>query len=115
VEQVCTHVGVISRGRLICVGQVQDLLNMSRQRVRIEVDAPARALEIVRRLDFCEEPIMDPTGLEVTTTREHTAQLNALLIQSGLSVFALVPQRRSLEDLYLQVMQDDETADNSAA
>ena len=115
VEQICTDVGVISRGRLIARGKVPDLLGDTSQRLRIEVDAPARALEIIRRLDFCHTPTMHPSSVEVSTTREQVPRLNAILVQSGLSVYALVPQRRSLEELYLTVMQEDETANAIAS
>ncbi len=108
VEQICTDVGVVSRGRLVARGKVDELLGSGEQRVRAEVDAPARALAIARELDFVRDPTADQHALELTVERRKAAQVNAVLVQAGISVYSLVPERMSLEDLYLRVMEENE-------
>ncbi|WP_084740588.1 ABC transporter ATP-binding protein [Cryptosporangium aurantiacum] len=50
VEQICTHVGVVHRGRLVAQGPLAELRGSTAPRVEIETDRPADAVATVRRL-----------------------------------------------------------------
>jgi ABC-type multidrug transport system ATPase subunit len=94
VEQMCTRIGVIDRGRLI----VQDeLANLQRPTGRVRVVTPdvtlARAL-----LDGQVEEV-DENGLLITAS--DAAELNRVLVENGIRVRELTPEHRGLEQIVL--------------
>jgi ABC-2 type transport system ATP-binding protein len=98
IEQLCTRVGVLDRGRLI----IQDGLDeLRRPTGRFVVHTPdddqARAL-----LDGQVEQA-DAERLLVRVP--DPAALNALLVTAGVRVRGLAPERRTLEDVVLDAVQ----------
>jgi ABC-2 type transport system ATP-binding protein len=95
VEQLCDRVGVLDRGRLV----LQDRLDVlrgptGRLHVRTPDVATARAL-----LDGQVEHV-DTDMLVVR--HDDPAALNRLLVQGGVRVVMLAPERRTLEDVVLE-------------
>ena len=95
VEQLCNRVGVLDRGRLV----VQDRLDAlrgptGRLHVRTPDVAQARAL-----LDGRIEQV---DAHELLVRHDDPARLNRLLVQGGVRVELLAPERRTLEDVVLE-------------
>jgi ABC-type multidrug transport system ATPase subunit len=95
VEQLCDRVGVLDRGRLV----VQDRLDALRGPTgRLHVRTPdvetARAL-----LDGQVEQV---DAEELLVRHDDPAALNRLLVQGGVRVELLAPERRTLEDVVLE-------------
>lgn len=55
IEKVCTHVGILDRGRLIFQGRMEELLDTVSAPVVLEVDRPAEAAELCRSHGFAVE------------------------------------------------------------
>jgi ABC-type multidrug transport system ATPase subunit len=102
IEQVATHVGIMSGGRLLRQGALDDVLGGTAASLRVETTQPTAAADVLRRL-----------GLSVqTTTADHvTALLGNLapeavtvaLVQAGVPVRGLAVERPALEDLFVQL------------
>jgi ABC-2 type transport system ATP-binding protein len=102
VEQVATHLAIISQGELKFEGTREELQSRSRQMIVVQVDQPERAHALL-------------TGIGRTVTREgnriliapdgqcESAQINAILVQAGVAVSHLATQRLTLEDLFLEL------------
>ena len=102
VEQVATHLAIISQGKLKFEGTREELRMRSQQTIVVEVDQPERAHALL-------------TGLGRTVRREGgrlliapdsgfgPAQINAALVQAGVGVSHLVTQHLTLEDLFLEL------------
>ncbi len=111
VEAVCDRVGVLSRGRLVAEGPPGELRG-SAERVRLEVDDLARALEILRPLEGIASAESDghaagPGALRLRLASPATpASVNAALVRAGVAVGALIPERDSLEDVFLALVED---------
>jgi ABC-2 type transport system ATP-binding protein len=114
VELICTHVGVVSAGRLVCSGSVGDLLARSTTQADLEVDDPPRALEVLGRLPYVTGAEAQDGRLRVSLVGESPAGLNRDLVSAGVAVSALAPARSSLEDLYLTLMAEGAHAGGSA-
>jgi ABC-2 type transport system ATP-binding protein len=94
VEQLCTRVGVMDRGRLV----VQDDLAALRAptgRVEVTTPEPQRAQAL---LDGRVE-IRD--GQQLVVRHADPAELNALLVADGIPVTGIRPQHRTLEQVVL--------------
>ncbi|MBB3053471.1 ABC-2 type transport system ATP-binding protein [Prauserella isguenensis] len=106
VEQTCTDVVVMHRGRLIASGGVHDIIAAGGE-ATFRVDAADRAAEILRGLDGVSD-------VEITDGLVH-ADLGALprseavaaLVRADVSVEQAGPRRR-LEDAFLQLVGEGE-------
>ncbi len=106
VEAMCDRVGVLSHGRLVAEGPPGELRGAA-DRVRVEVDDPERAREALARLGDVEVSTDGERSLRVRLTeRVSAAQVNAALVGAGVAVSALVPERESLEDVFLELVGD---------
>ena len=103
VEAVCDRVGVLSRGRLVAEGPPSVLRGTGRS-IRVEVDDVDRAMRVLGGLAGAEATAA-PGGLSCALSDSiQPADVNAALVGAGVRVSALVPERRSLEDVFLELV-----------
>jgi ABC-type multidrug transport system ATPase subunit len=104
VEAVCDRVGVLSRGRLVAEGPPSVLRGGGRT-IRVEVDDVERAMRAVAGLAGVEAAAASG-GLSCTLSDSiEPADVNAALVGAGVRVSALVAERRSLEDVFLELVE----------
>jgi ABC-2 type transport system ATP-binding protein len=94
VEQLCTRVGVLDRGRMV-VQEDLATLNAPTGRVVVLTSRPADA---VAELDGQVE-LRD--GQRLVVRAADAAELNARLVAAGVPVLELAPERRGLEQVVL--------------
>ena len=104
VELVCDHVVVIDRGRVLRSGSLDEVRSASLE-VRITLDhVDERVRELVaghaRIIAADERELLVGTG-----DPDVVPQLVADLVQSGARVHALVPLQRSLEDVFVGLVE----------
>ena len=103
VEMLCDRVGVVLGGRLVRTATVNDLVAAQQQRVEIRcvgaplLEVPAKLAEHVTRFELPEG-----TTFVLDDERELNGVL-AWLVQAGVVVRAVTPQRASLEEFFLSV------------
>ena len=113
---MCDRVGVMAQGRIVAEGPPGTLRGAA-DRLRIEVDDVAAARAVAERTAGVS--IMSASGessgvLRVMLAGEATpAALNAALVGAGVRVNALVPERETLEDVFLELtgraLKDEES------
>jgi ABC-2 type transport system ATP-binding protein len=95
IEQMCTRVGVLDRGRLVLQEQLDVLLRPTGL-VSVHTPEPRRCAALlggmVERVD----------GEELRVRAADPAALNAYLVGEGIPVAAIGPYRRDLEQLVLE-------------
>ncbi|MGO8687098.1 MAG: ABC transporter ATP-binding protein [Candidatus Dormibacteria bacterium] len=105
VEQVCDRVAVIARGRLIATGTIEELLGGDTVRLRLGgVDARVRAVLDRRGGGREEDGWISLRGIE----RETVPALVAEVVAAGGRVYAVEPQRQSLEDRFLALLRGED-------
>lgn len=100
VEQICTHVGVMNRGKLLMQGTLGDLKSVSEPRLRVETDAPERAAEVMAAMG------MKDVGRYGTEVRGLLGPLQPeeccrALVQAGVGVRMLLKEQASLEEAFV--------------
>ncbi len=112
-EQVCTRIAVINKGRVIETGKVKDLL-ASANTYEVRVDSPEKAAEAARRFDKANVSCVADGALKVKLEGDSASEFNRFLVEQGFAVSALIPLRSSLEELYMRLMEgtNDPSDDN---
>jgi ABC-2 type transport system ATP-binding protein len=100
VEQMCTHAAVLSLGRVLAQGPLEELSDPRAARLRVETSDTALAASVLERL-----------GLSGATVDGHvvTAALDGArpeeccraLVAAGVGVRSLITERPSLEDTFV--------------
>ena len=101
IEQVCDRVGVIRAGSLVAEGTVEQL--RGRPALRVRAEPQAEALRLVRGLDGVESATTVDGHLVVAADGDRAAAINRSLVEAGIAVSELAPERASLEDVFLEL------------
>jgi ABC-type multidrug transport system ATPase subunit len=96
VEQLCTRVGVVDRGKLVLQQELSALRPATGRVIVRSPDADRAAAELNGR-------IASRDGDQLVVTEADPAVLNTQLVAAGLRITEIRPERRSLEDLVLQL------------
>ncbi|RYE76497.1 MAG: ABC transporter ATP-binding protein [Myxococcales bacterium] len=100
VQQVCDSVTIISEGKRVVHGRVEDLMGEDTARTRVGVSDPDRAADVLRGAGF--EVSSDRNHLLVTG-HEHPEDITRALAAADLFVSDLSAVRPNLETFFLQL------------
>ncbi|MEI7547162.1 MAG: ABC transporter ATP-binding protein [Actinomycetota bacterium] len=112
VEQVCSHLLVMQRGRLVTSGTVSETIGSSVSRsVHIEVDDPDRAVTVLSALAQVVQAKRQGDGvLAELVEGAARSDLSAALVGAGLRLETIMPTQQ-LEDAFLELLsRNDPTA-----
>lgn len=109
VEQIATHVGIVSKGNLIIQDSLEKLLATSEQYVRIKCSDLNGALSIAQELKYVESAEINDEMLLVKIRARSSAELNKILVDKGIEVHSLIPQT-TLEEYFLSITKGESDA-----
>jgi lantibiotic transport system ATP-binding protein len=105
IEKLVTHVGIISRGRMLFQGTLAELMGERRQHSYIvfETSDDARAEQIIRELGL--RPWVEPGRVAVPALeRERVAAVNQTLVRGGVEVYQIGRVESDLEKIFFDVI-----------
>jgi ABC-2 type transport system ATP-binding protein len=107
VEATCDRIAIISQGRLIKIGRQQDLVD---QRVEVEVRAGGLTLAIRQGLARWGQvtPLRDGHLTLQIETEDVLPAIARYLVEAGVRLYALWPRSVSLEELFVQAVEEAE-------
>lgn len=106
-ENICHKIALIDRGKLIASGNISDLLaDDSRLVVNVPPESTGTAAEILLRASSEGRiPMQSVSGIDGTLTirmeNECAADVNRILVESGIRVSRLEFRKKTLEDFFL--------------
>jgi ABC-2 type transport system ATP-binding protein len=105
VEQVCDRVAVVDHGRVIAAGTMNELLSGTAVKVRVTgLDGSAMS----KLADYGK---VDDEGDQLTFTNlnaDRVPDLVAAIVGLGGKVFEVSPRHQTLEDRFLQLLEEEE-------
>jgi lantibiotic transport system ATP-binding protein len=108
VEQVATHIGVIQKGQLLYQGSLAELQTQRQESVSLEVDRTEEAVQVLQQAGWAAQVGNDPLRLSVSATHPNqAAQINRILVESGLQVSHLSLHQSTLEEIFLKLTNFD--------
>jgi ABC-2 type transport system ATP-binding protein len=102
VEQTCTHVIVMDRGRLVAAGAVGDIAGAGNT-LTVVVDDSDRGIDVLSALSGVDSVGRDGAELIVALDGASAAEVVAALSAAGLAISAVAPRRR-LEDAFVSLI-----------
>jgi ABC-type multidrug transport system ATPase subunit len=114
VEQVCSHVAIINKGKLIVQGEVQQLLH-GQGTVNLEVSPVSAAVEILSNR-FVQKGLVKTLGsnqLQTSLSAERVPEAVQALVEAGVRIYSVAPYKASLEDYFLAITGTE--ADSAAS
>ena len=106
-EQVCTHVGIMSRGRLLLQGQLAELQGAGLATVTVTTTAACGPLaaEVLDALGLADVQVRPGDEARVTAALGELApeRAAAALVQAGVPLRGLAVSRPSLEDVFVEL------------
>jgi ABC-2 type transport system ATP-binding protein len=102
VEQICSHVGVMSTGKLVFQGTLAELRSRGEPRILVRSTEASAAAGVLGRLGLTDIAVAD--GQVSAGLAEHAPEkINAELVHAGVPVAGLETVRPSLEDLFVEL------------
>jgi ABC-2 type transport system ATP-binding protein len=106
VEELCDRVAIVSRGRVIHEGSLEELISSSAGGYALRTTDDARAADVARESAGISAVELAGQGLTFRATVEAAvAGLSMALAQDGIGIVALVPRVASLEELFFQLTE----------
>jgi ABC-2 type transport system ATP-binding protein len=107
-EEICDHVGIIEHGKLVFSGTLEEIRPRLgiKSKVRVKVaDRQDKAIELLSALPQVRQ--VQALGDEIAVTFHEGKDANGIvartLVQAGLNIISLQPERLKLDDAFLQL------------
>ena len=102
VEQMCTHLGVMSEGRLVAQGSIDEIRAPSSAVALVRTDQPDLAAKVLTGLGLADvEPA--PGGVRANPGDVEPEKIVASLVNGGIGVKEFTVSSASLEDLFVSL------------
>ncbi|MCM3039134.1 ABC transporter ATP-binding protein [Paenibacillus motobuensis] len=102
IEQIANSVGIISQGKLLFQGSMDQLRSKSETRIALKTENNAEAERIL--LNQGLSPLLENGYLTLRGVEDNeVARINKTLVHTGVDVIRIEEQRKSLENLFLEM------------
>jgi ABC-2 type transport system ATP-binding protein len=114
--QMCTHIGIIEKGRMVVSGTVEEILSARGNTSPIVmkfISGQEKAVEVLKQNSLVENIIIQDNSISILFKgqEEEEADLLTALVQSGAKLSSFVREESSLESLFLQITDSKEATD----
>jgi ABC-2 type transport system ATP-binding protein len=114
IQEVCTHVAIINRGKLVATGPMHEILAGTEQLV-IDVDRPEDARKALQSLPDVESISLENGAVIVDYPLEQAAEITRFLVQSGFAVSQLRHREGQLEERFLALTGQEAATESTDA
>ena len=101
VEEVCDRAGVISQGELVREGTIDELRGQNT--LRVVADPLEKARHLVEGLPQVTDVTRVDAALRITTDPDAAPVINRALVNAGIAVSEMAPDRATLEEVFLEL------------
>ena len=102
IEQVATHVGIMSAGRLMRQGTLDEVIGTAATLVRVDTPDVVLASWVLERLGLVVGD-KGPDHVSIVAPAMPTEDINASLVNAGVPVRGLIAERPTLEELFVSL------------
>ncbi len=111
VEDLCDRVAIVSRGRVVYEGALDELIASTSGRYDLRTTDDGPAAVIARRARGIYDVAASSQGLSFAADERAVAALTLELAQAGIGLRALVPRTATLEELFFRMTEGSPDAE----
>jgi ABC-2 type transport system ATP-binding protein len=111
VEDLCDRVAIVSRGRVVYEGALDELIASTSGRYDLRTTDDGPAAVIARRARGIYDVTASSQGLSFAADERAVAALTLELAQAGIGLRALVPRTATLEELFFRMTEGSPDAE----
>ncbi len=105
VEDLCDRVAIVTRGRVVYEGALDELIATTAGRYDVRTTDDAEAAMIARRAHGITGVTLSNKGVSLEGDESAVAHLTLELAQAGIGLRALVPRTATLEELFFRMTE----------
>ena len=103
VEQVCDSVAILSQGKLVAQGRVDDLVrSLAGEKILLRTTDNTKAIELISKLNWVANVNSKGESILVTAPPERSSELSEVLSRSAVYVAEMTFDHVTLEDYYFK-------------
>lgn len=108
IEKLVTHLGIINKGRLVFQGTLQELIHLEKESsfVLIDTNSNELAIAILQSHQIPSQLRDGKIQIEIQS-KEKIAELNRILVTSGVNVCEISTITNDLETLFMNLINQD--------
>jgi len=115
VEDLCDRVAIVSRGRVVYEGALDELIASTTGRYDLKTTDDGPAAVIAQRANGIYDVQTSARGLSFAGDERAVAALTLQLAQAGIGLRALVPRSATLEELFFRMTEGGEDSPSGLA
>lgn len=104
IEKLVTHLGIISKGRLVFQGTMNELIRRQQSYITIETDNNERVLQILSANNLTSKSYEGKIVVPVNS-REKIAKINEQLVAGGVAVYSIGIIKNDLESIFMDIIK----------
>ncbi|MFD2657840.1 ABC transporter ATP-binding protein [Gracilibacillus thailandensis] len=106
IDQIATTVGIITKGKMIFQDSIEEMRMFAQQHIKLKVNQHEQAWRALLANGMKAE-LEDGHILLSDQTDQHVAEAVQLLVQQGISIYRVEEDKKSLEDIFLQMTKEE--------
>lgn len=116
VEQVCNHVAILNKGRVIAQGPVDELLHRGRM-LQMRLSDVGAAVSLLKDIEWIKtiETEEEEGLIFIEAEEERFPDVNEMLVKGGIRVLEMKKSEESLEDFFLEAIEEEKGAESGNA
>lgn len=103
IEQLCSHVAVMTAGKIVAQGSLADLRSQGQSRLVIEVDEVDQAVDLLQAQGFSKIKITGNRLIAPAASETDVAKINELLVKKKIRVSEIRIEHPSLEEYFVEL------------
>ena len=110
IEQIANRMIIIDKGKALVEGNVQELVNSQDRQVAFVLADTSAVMAVLNETVWASKIIKsNPDRIYFKINKEEIPELNKLMVEHKMEVFAIEPVR-SLEEFFLQITEDEKVS-----
>jgi ABC-2 type transport system ATP-binding protein len=102
IDQIATHVGIITKGSLVYQGTIEELRSKGQQKIKIRTDNINHAVNILNEKNIFQN--VKDGYVEINDLKdEKIGQIIEDIVSRGIKVYRVEEEKTSLEDIFLKL------------
>lgn len=111
-EMMCDRIGIIQKGKLIDVQQVNEFVQGNEQVYQLELGDAEKASKVVSEAYPDLQYQLEAGKMQIALTKEQVPELISTLVQHNIDIYSAMAVAKTLEDRFLEITNEKGEAIN---